>query len=132
LIVSPAPDPTFGPPHLPWRPRYVQLIPRPIVGCVGQNCASCDIPLYPGAVRFDYRTDFDYPWSQAPCVPPVAAAYPEYGPDGPLLEPLDDGPSAPEEVITPVPEARKRTKGKITRRPASVVVSDLPRVPKAR
>jgi hypothetical protein len=73
---------------------------------------------------FDYRTDFNYPWSQAPCVMPVAAHHPS----GPvLLEPGGVAPE-PEEIITP-PAARRPTRSAVTVRRSDVLVSDMGRPP---
>jgi hypothetical protein len=98
-------------PILP-RAAIVQTIPRPVVGCVGQNCYSTYRPPVPGIPSFDYRTDFNYPWSQAPC-----ALYPRHGSDVEL--------NLPEVVpAPPALEARRKSTATIKARRGSVVVSD--------
>ena len=97
---------------LPARPALEQTIPCPIVGCVGRNCDSCCRPLSPGAMPFDYRTDFNYPWSQAPCALPMAS----YHRQGPIL---------PEQIPASRPEARRRAKSVVTVRRGDVLVSDM-------
>lgn len=99
-------------------PSITQMIPTPCVGCVGQNCFSTTRPFLPGVPVFDYRREFNYPWSQMPCrvVPtPIAVGYgPQYGPvDG------------PEEVPAPPFEARRaaKTKGTVGTKRSSVLVS---------
>jgi hypothetical protein len=72
---------------LRYTPRLYAL-PKAIVGCAGQYCLSCNRPLLPGAPMFDYRTDFNYPWSQVPCAPVAPALFPVIVPDGQLPEEL--------------------------------------------
>jgi len=80
-----------------------KAIPPYLVGCAGQDCFSCNRALIPGVPNFNYRTDFNYPWSQAPCwLPPPRAAY------GPIEEDLV--PPVPEEVPLPESEARRKAK----------------------
>ena len=106
---------------LPARPAFVQTIPCPIVGCVGRNCDSCSRPLTPGAMPFDYRTDFNYPWSQTACALPMAAHYRQ----GPILQPPGDRSNPAEEIPAPRPEARRGAKSPVTVRRGDVLVSDV-------
>jgi hypothetical protein len=99
-------------------PSVLHVIPCPVVRCTGQNCFSATRPFLPGVPAFDYRQDFNYPWSQEPCAlrppavgPPVDYELidePEVVPEGPLLE------------------SRRRPKGAgvVARRADSVLVSD--------
>ena len=91
---------------MPW----IYALPRRIVGCAGPYCASCN--CVPGVAGFDYRTDFNYPWSQQPCamVAPLMAPY------GPIPEMVPDSRSLEE---LPTPEAAQATS---KRRPKSTVV----------
>ena len=82
-------------------PSIIHTIPRPIVGCTGQNCFSATRPFLPGVPVFNYRQDFNYPWSQVPCA--------LRGP-GPPLEPYLEEYGAPEEVPAPLMESSRRTK----------------------
>ncbi len=96
------------------RAAIAQTIPRPVVGCVGQNCYSTYRPPVPGFPSFDYRTDFNYPWSQAPC-----ALYPRHRSDVEL--------NLPEPELVPAPpalEARRKGATTLQARRATVVVSD--------
>ncbi len=54
------------PPPLIKHPSVLQVIPCPVVRCVGQDCFSITRPYLPGVPVYDYRKDFNYPWSQAP------------------------------------------------------------------
>jgi hypothetical protein len=53
------------PPPLIKHPSIAHVIPCPVVRCVGQNCYSATRPYLPGVPVFDYRQDFNYPWSQS-------------------------------------------------------------------
>ncbi len=53
------------PPPLIKHPSILHVIPCPMVRCVGQNCYSATRPYLPGVPVFDYRQDFNYPWSQS-------------------------------------------------------------------
>jgi hypothetical protein len=46
-------------------PSIAHVIPCPVVRCVGQNCYSATRPYLPGVPVFDYRQDFNYPWTQS-------------------------------------------------------------------
>jgi hypothetical protein len=97
---------------LRYTPRLYAL-PKAIVGCAGQYCLSCNRPLLPGAPMFDYRTDFNYPWSQVPCAPVAPALFPP----SPFPEIVPNG-QLPEEI--PAPEAVQASS---KRRPTSSVVA---------
>ena len=105
------------PPPIIKRPSVLQVIPCPVVRCTGQNCFSTRRPYLPGVPVFDYRQEFDYPWSQAPVVMrPVAVGGYE------AFETIEE----PEYVPPPTWEGR-RTKPKSTMTPrgdGGVVVSD--------
>jgi hypothetical protein len=91
---------------MPW----IYALPRAIVGCAGPYCASCN--CVPGVAGFDYRTDFNYPWSQKP----YTMVAPLMVPDGPLPEMMPNSRS-PEEL--PTPEAAQASS---KRRPKPSVV----------
>jgi hypothetical protein len=44
--------------------------------CLGHQCASCSRALYPNdpGCTYDYRVQFDYPWSMAASQPPMHEA----------------------------------------------------------
>ena len=67
LLTGDCPICDGAPPAVARRTILGVAIPRRIVGCVGQNCCSCSQPLMPGMSAFNYRVNFDYPWSQVPC-----------------------------------------------------------------
>jgi hypothetical protein len=93
------------PPPVLRYPSIFYMLPCACAGCVGQNCFSITRPYLPGVPVYNYRRDFNYPWSQEPCwMPPPAAAF--------------DGPSepgvGPEEVPLPPLAARRKSKPKAT------------------
>ncbi|MGD9719983.1 MAG: hypothetical protein AB7O59_02070 [Pirellulales bacterium] len=93
------------PPPVIKHPSIIHVIPCPVVRCVGQNCFSVTRPYLPGVPVFDYRKDFNYPWSQEPCAlaPPVAA----YG--EPYFDPSDVPPAdGPEFIPAPQLESSRR------------------------
>ena len=52
-------------------PNYtppVRWFCKPCAGCAGGNCLSCQQP-YLGSAPYNYRVQFDYPWSQEPAYP---------------------------------------------------------------
>ena len=91
---------------MPW----IYVLPRAIVGCAGPYCASCN--CVPGVAGFDYRTNFNYPWSQKPC----AMVAPLMAPDGSIPEVMPN--SRPAEEL-PTPEAVQASS---KRRPKSTLV----------
>jgi hypothetical protein len=105
------------PPPIIRHPSLLQVIPCPVVRCVGQNCFSTTRPYLPGVPVFDYRQEFDYPWSQAPSAlrPVAVGGYEEY-------ELIDE----PKVVPTPAGASRgTRTRpSKYARRAHVVVASD--------
>jgi len=54
-----------------WCPHYtppVRWFCKPCAGCAGDNCLSCQQPYF-GSAPYNYRVQFDYPWSQEPVFP---------------------------------------------------------------
>jgi hypothetical protein len=99
--------------------------------CVGQNCFSVTRPFIPNVPVYDYRKDFNYPWSQAPCAlpgpPPIGA--PE------VYELIDEPADGPEVVSPPPLAALKKSKSRGTinaRRGGEVLVTDRGVVPPAK
>ena len=41
---------------------------KPCAGCAGGTCLSCQEPFF-GSAPYNYRVQFDYPWSQQPVYP---------------------------------------------------------------
>ena len=137
------------PPPAIKHPSIAHVIPCPVVRCVGQNCFSTTRPYLPGVPVFNYRQDFNYPWSQAPSNlrPMTIAGRPSYQwievpREAPVLQPFQapaavplDDPSAletdqrgePEVVPAPPWESRRNSKAKptvTTSRSGEVLVSD--------
>jgi hypothetical protein len=130
------------PPPLLKYPSIAYWVPCPCVRCVGQNCFSTTRPYLPGVPVFNYRQDFNYPWSQAPSnlrpltVPGKVSheliEVPTYAPVAvPVPTPIEtevEGPvDAPEVVPAPPWEGRHKSKSKGTitaRRTGGVLVSD--------
>jgi hypothetical protein len=58
------------------------------VVCAGGQCKSCNQPPWPGFLGgYDYRTTFNYPWSQEPCYPlPLALMHGELAEPGEIEE----------------------------------------------
>jgi hypothetical protein len=89
------------PPPVLRHPSIIYMAPCACAGCVGQNCFSITRPYLPGVPVYNYRQDFNYPWSQEPCwMPPPGAGF------EPAYEPGD----VPEEVPLPAVEARRKKK----------------------
>lgn len=60
-------------------PHYtppVRWFCKPCAGCAGGTCLSCQAPFF-GSAPYNYRVQFDYPWSQRPSYP-FLHAVPEY------------------------------------------------------
>jgi hypothetical protein len=138
------------PPPLIKHPSIAHVVPCPVVRCTGQNCFSTTRPYLPGVPVFNYRQDFNYPWSQAPSNPrPLTVAgnpsyelieVPTYAPirspyEGPIEGPVEESIDSPLEApgkgpeVVPAPpwEGRRKMKSKATitaRRGGGVQVSD--------
>lgn len=67
-------------------------------GCAGGNCLSTQQP-YIGSVEYNYRVQFDYPWSMRP-----AYAMEQFMPQTQFIEEV---PVEGEFIETPVEEARR-------------------------
>lgn len=102
------------PPPLIKHPSLFQVIPCPVVRCVGQDCFSVTRPYLPGVPVYNYRKDFNYPWSQAPYrdypisygpPPGYPMPAPGYGIPEPGYELMDE----PEVIPGPLLEGRPRS-----------------------
>jgi hypothetical protein len=109
------------PPPLIKHPSVLQVIPCPVVRCVGQGCFSVTRPYLPGVPVYNYRQDFNYPWSQAPsALRPVGVV------GGSGYELIDE----PEVVPGPLLEGHLRGKSKTrltARRADGVLIYDTVR-----
>jgi hypothetical protein len=71
---------------------------KPCAGCAGQKCLATQQPYF-GSAPYNYRVQFDYPWSMRPAYAmgqfsPVSEILEEVPVEGELIEPppLDAGP----------------------------------------
>ena len=54
--------------HCPHDTPPVRCFRKPCAGCAGGVCLSCQQPYF-GSAPYNYRVQFDYPWSQQPAYP---------------------------------------------------------------
>lgn len=59
--------------NCPYYTPPVRWYCKPCAGCAGGTCLSCKSPYF-GSAPYNYRVQFDYPWSQRPVYPFLPAA----------------------------------------------------------